>query len=62
MGACLLLGRGLLAGILADPSLVVRAATLAAIVASGAVLYGAFCQLTGAVNVFTLAKVVRGRR
>ncbi len=62
MGACLLLGRGLLAGILADPSLVVRAATLAAIVAAGAVLYGAFCQLTGAVNVFTLAKVVRGRR
>ena len=62
MGVCLVAGVRIVAGVLSDPSLALRAATLAAIVTAGVALYAAFCQLTGAADVFALAKAVRRRR
>ena len=50
MGACLWVALWLLAGPLADPLLLVRAATVAALVAGGVLFFALFCQLTGVVD------------
>jgi putative peptidoglycan lipid II flippase len=50
MGVCLALAIWLLAPALADPSLVVRAATVAVLVAGGIAVYALFCQLTDVVD------------
>ena len=50
MGAALYFGRGLVADLLDDPSIWVRAIDLGIVVIAGILIYSAFAQLTGAVD------------
>ena len=61
MGLALVAALALLAPALADPSLVVRAAAVAALVAGGVALYGLACQVTGVVDFRDAFAAVRRR-
>jgi putative peptidoglycan lipid II flippase len=60
MGAALYFGHELVSGWLDDPSMAVRAVGLGVIVVGGVILYGAFVQLTGAVDFRQLLRRWRG--
>ncbi len=61
MGVCLAAAVWLMAPQLADPRVAVRASAVAALVAGGVIVYAAFCQMTGAVDLREALATVRRR-
>ncbi|MCP4385514.1 MAG: murein biosynthesis integral membrane protein MurJ [Hyphomicrobiales bacterium] len=61
MGICLVFAQQLIAPLMSSPAFVLRALAVATLVVGGVVVFGVFCQLTGAVNLSGALAKLRDR-